>query len=162
MITAYGAVFLIAAGAYAGFSAFETVRSSLGCTETLLAALRDMRTEILYHRTPLPQLLERLGKRYPAVFSPAENTSELVREFSFFAVWSASIRCSSIPKALEEPLLRFGEQLSSGADPEQMLTALEENVSYVRSSLREKEQTARRLYPSLGIAAGCILAVLLL
>lgn len=162
MITAYGAVFLIAAGAYAGFSALEKVRSLLGCTETLLAALRDMRTEILYHRTPLPQLLERLGKRYPAVFSHAENTSELVREFSFFAVWSASIRCSSIPKALEEPLLRLGEQLCSGADPEQMLTALEENVSYVRSSLREKEQTARRLYPSLGIAAGCILAVLLL
>ena len=73
-----------------------------------------------------------------------------------------SIRCAALPKPLEGPLLRLGEQLSSGADPEQALDALDESVRLTRDSLREKCRAAVRLYPSLGLAAGCLLAVLLL
>ncbi len=162
MTAALGAVFLIAAGAYAGFSALERVGTALCCAEMILNASRDMRTEILCHRTPLPQLLERLGARYPQLFPNAERASALVREFSFFSVWTASIRCAALPKALEEPLLRLGEQLSSGAEPEQAFDALDESVRHVRDALREKKRAAIRLYPSLGLAAGCLLAVLLL
>ena len=160
MTGALGAILLIAAGAYAGFSALERVGKELQCAEMLLTASRDMRTEILFHRTPLPQLMERLGTRYPRLFPDTGNASALVREFSFLSVWRASIRCASLPKALEEPLLRFGEQLSSGA--EQALDALEESVQHVRDTLRERQKAAVRLYPSLGLAAGCLLAVLLL
>lgn len=162
MTAAFGAILLIAAGAYAGFCALERIRTALRYAETILEASRDMRTEILCHRTPLPQLLERLGTRYPRLFPDAENASMLVREFSFLSVWRASIRCSALPKALEEPILRLGEQLSSGTDPEQALDALEESVRLTRDLLREKDRTAVRLYPSLGFAAGCLLAVLLL
>ena len=63
MISAFGAILLIAAGGYAGFSALEHLRTALRSAETILDASRDMRTEILCHRTPLPQLLERLGAR---------------------------------------------------------------------------------------------------
>ena len=108
MISAFGAILLIAAGGYAGFSALEHLRTALRSAETILDASRDMRTEILCHRTPLPQLLERLGARYPRLFPDAENASMLVREFSFLSVWTASIRCAALPKVLEEPLLRFG------------------------------------------------------
>lgn len=83
MISAFGAILLIAAGGYAGFSALEHLRTALRSAETILDASRDMRTEILCHRTPLPQLLERLGARYPRLFPDAENASMLVREFSF-------------------------------------------------------------------------------
>ena len=162
MTGALGAILLIVAGAYAGFSALERVGKELQCAEMLLTASRDMRTEILFHRTPLPQLMERLGTRYPRLFPDTGNASALVREFSFLSVWRASIRCASLPKALEEPLLRFGEQLSSGAEPEQALDALEESVRHVRDTLRERKKAAVRLYPSLGLAAGCLLAVLLL
>ena len=162
MTGALGALFLIAAGAYAGFSALERVGRVLQCAEMLLEASRDMRTEILCHRTPLPQLLERLGNRYPRLFSDTDNASALVREFSFLSVWTASIRCAAIPKALEEPLLRLGEQLSSGAEPEQALDTLDESTRHVRDVMREKKKTAVRLYPSLGLAAGSLLAVLLL
>ena len=58
MISAFGAILLIAAGGYAGFSALEHLRTALRSAETILDASRDMRTEILCHRTPLPQLLE--------------------------------------------------------------------------------------------------------
>lgn len=162
MMAALGAIFLIAAGAYAGFSALERVSTALCCAEAILDASRDMRTEILCHRTPLPQLLERLAARYPRLFSGAENASTLVREFSFLSIWTASVRCAALPKTLEEPLLRLGEQLSSGMEPEQALDALDESVRHVRDSLREKKRAAVRLYPSLGLAAGCLLAVLLL
>lgn len=161
-MAAFGAILLIAAGAYAGFSALERVGRVLQCAETILEASRDIRTEILCHRTPLPQLLERLGTRYPRLFSNAENVSALVREFSFLSVWTASIHCAALSKTLEEPLLRLGEQLSSGAEPEQALDALNESVRNVRDALRERKKAAVRLYPSLGLAAGCLLAVLLL
>lgn len=162
MTAALGAVLLIAGGAYAGFYALERTRTAFRCAEMILEALRDMRTEILCHRTPLPMLLERLGARYRRIFPQAENASVLVREFSFLSVWTASIRCAALPKPLEGPLLRLGEQLSSGADPEQALDALDESVRLTRDSLRENCRAAVRLYPSLGLAAGCLLAVLLL
>ena len=151
MISAFGAILLIAAGGYAGFSALEHLRTALRSAETILDASRDMRTEILYHRTPLPQLLARLGARYPRLFPDAENACMLVREFSFLSVWTASIRCAALPKPLEEPLLRLGA-----------LDALDASVRLVRDALREKDRAAVRLYPSLGLAAGCLLAVLLL
>ena len=162
MISAFGAILLIAAGGYAGFSALEHLRTALRSAETILDASRDMRTEILCHRTPLPQLLERLGARYPRLFPDAENACMLVREFSFLSVWTASIRCAALPKALEEPLLRLGAQLCSGTEPEQALDALDASVRLVRDALREKDRAAVRLYPSLSLAAGCLLAVLLL
>ena len=155
MISAFGAILLITAGGYAGFSALEHLRTALRSAETILDASRDMRTEILCHRTPLPQLLERLGARYPRLFPNAENACMLVREFSFLSVWTASIRCAAL-------LLRLGTQLSSGAEPEQALDALDVSVRLVRDALREKDRAAVRLYPSLGLAAGCLLAVLLL
>ena len=93
MISAFGAILLIAAGGYAGFSALEHLRTALRSAETILDASRDMRTEILCHRTPLPQLLERLGARYPRLFPDAENACMLVREFSFLSVWTA-MRCA--------------------------------------------------------------------
>ena len=158
MISAFGAILLIAAGGYAGFSALEHLRTALRSAETILDASRDMRTEILCHRTPL----ERLGARYPRLFPDAENACMLVREFSFLSVWTASIRCAALPKPLEEPLLRLGTQLSSGAEPEQALDALDASVRLVRDALREKDRAAVRLYPSLGLAAGCLIAVLLL
>lgn len=162
MTAALGAVLLIAGGAYAGFYALERARTAFRCAEMILEASRDMRTEILCHRTPLPMLLERLGARYRRIFPQAENASVLVREFSFLSVWTASIRCAALPKPLEGPLLRLGEQLSSGADPEQALDALDDSVRLTRDSLREKCRAAVRLYPSLGLAAGSLLAVLLL
>lgn len=162
MITAFGAILLIAAGGYAGFFALEHIRTALRLSETILEASHDIRTEIFCHRTPLPQLLERLGVRYPALFRETENATMLVREFSFLSVWMASIRCAALPKALEEPLLRLGEQLSSGAAPEQTLDALDDSIRLIRDSLREKNRAAVRLYPSLGLAAGCLLAILLL
>lgn len=162
MTAAFGAILLMAAGAYAGFSALERVGAALTCAEMILEASRDLRTELIRHRTPLPQVLERLGARYPRLFRSAENASVLVRDFSFFSVWTASVRCAALPRGLEEPLLRLGEQLSSGAEPEQALGALEDSVRPVRDALRERKKGAVRLYPSLGLAAGCILAVLLL
>lgn len=47
MISAFGAILLIAAGGYAGFSALEHLRTALRSAETILDASRDMRTEIL-------------------------------------------------------------------------------------------------------------------
>ena len=138
MTAALGAVLLIAGGAYAGFYALERARTAFRCAEMILEASHDMRTEILCHRTPLPMLLERLGARYRRIFPQAENASVLVREFSFLSVWTASIRCAALPKPLEGPLLRLGEQLSSGADPEQALDALDDSVRLTRDSLREK------------------------
>ena len=143
MISAFGAILLIAAGGYAGFSALEHLRTALRSAETILDASRDMRTEILCHRTPLPQLLERLGARYPRLFHDAENACMLVREFSFLSVWTASIRCAALPKPLEEPLLRLGTQLSSGAEPEQALDAF----FYVREyfEMKKKPSTSELL-----------------
>ena len=138
MISAFGAILLITAGGYAGFSALEHLRTALRSAETILDASRDMRTEILCHRTPLPQLLERLGARYPRLFPDAENACMLVREFSFLSVWTASIRCAALPKVLEEPLLRLGTQLCSGTEPEQALDALDASVRLVRDALRRK------------------------
>ena len=45
MISAFGAILLIAAGGYAGFSALEHLRTALRCAETILDASRDMRTK---------------------------------------------------------------------------------------------------------------------
>ena len=61
MTAAFGAILLMAAGAYAGFSALERVGAALTCAEMILDASRDLRTDILRRRTPLPQVLERLG-----------------------------------------------------------------------------------------------------
>ncbi len=161
MISAFGAILLITAGGYAGFSALEHLRTALRSAETILDASRDMRTEILCHRTPLPQLLERLGARYPRLFPDAENACMLVREFSFLSVWTASIRCAALPKTAGRAASSAGGAACSGTEPEQALDALDASVRLVRDALREKDRAAVRLYPSLG-AAGCLLAVLLL
>ena len=44
MISAFGAILLIAAGGYAGFSALEHLRTALRSAETILDASRDMRS----------------------------------------------------------------------------------------------------------------------
>ena len=54
------------------------------------------------------------------------------------------------------------EDNGTGMEPEQALDALDASVRLVRDALREKDRAAVRLYPSLGLAAGCLLAVLLL
>ena len=162
MTASLGALLLIAAGGYAGFSALSRVQASLLRAEEMLCAAQEMRTEIVHYRTPLPQLLERLGVGYPRLFPETENASDLIRDFSFSSVWSASVRCAALPAPLEEPLLRLGLQLSSGANPEPTLDAFTDAVRLVRDSLLAKKSAAVRLYPSLGLAAGCLLAVLLL
>ena len=162
MIASLGALLLIAAGGYAGFSALNRVQTSLLRAEEMLRAAQEMHTEIVHYRTPLPQLLERLGERYPCLFPETKNFSGLIRDFSFFSVWKASIQCAALPAALEEPLLRLGMQLASGADPEATLDAFGETIRLIRDSLLARKSAAVRLYPSLGLAAGCLLAVLLL
>ena len=162
MIASLGALLLIAAGGYAGFSALNRVQTSLLRAEEMLRAAQEMRTEIVHYRTPLPQLLERLGERYPCLFPETKNAAGLIRDFSFFSVWKASIQCAALPAVLEEPLLRLGMQLSSGADPETALNAFSDAVRFVRDSFLARKNAAVRLYPSLGLAAGCLLAVLLL
>lgn len=162
MTAALGALLLIAAGAYAGFLALGGVIAALRCAEDMLLASQEMRTEILRYRTPLPQLLVRLGRQHPRIFPETENAAALVRDFSFLSVWTASVRCAALPKALEQPLLRLGAQLSSGAEPEQALGAFECAVTQVRDTLTERKRSAVRLYPSLGLAGGCLLAILLL
>ena len=59
---------------------------------------------------------------------------------------------------------RSGVLVSLGLDGEHSLcrAAQTASVRLVRDALREKDRAAVRLYPSLGLAAGCLLAVLLL
>ena len=161
MISAFGAILLITAGGYAGFSALEHLRTALRSAETILDASRDMRTEILCHRTPLPQLLERLGARYPRLFPDAENASMLVREFSFLSVWTASIRCAALPKPLEEPLLRLGAQLCSGTEPEraQLLSGLNQRRSGMISPSQTGAQRSGSGLERRSKGAGAVFAV---
>lgn len=161
MISAFGAILLIAAGGYAGFSALEHLRTALRSAETILDASRDMRTEILCHRTPLPQLLERLGARYPRLFPDAENASMLVREFSFL---SSGRRAFAVPRCPRCWIRFFGWGRSSAPARSRSRRSMRWTFrsGLVRDALREKDRAAVRLYPSLGLAAGCLLAVLLL
>lgn len=157
-----GFLLLIAAGGYAGASLLYALDTQLRQAERLLAAAETMRTEILFRRTPLPAMAERLSRTYPDLLPGMENASRLLADFSFDEVWRAAVRCAALPGALEEPLLLLGGSLSAGAEPERALTAFTETVKSVRGSLREKRAANARLYPSLGIAAGCMLALLLL
>jgi stage III sporulation protein AB len=130
----------------------------------------DMRTELTERRTPLPELLEKLGERekQPAAeFFCAASVNLSRRELPFAAAWEMALR-ETEPLCLLPEELQAMENLgrilgkSGAAQQTDVILAAEKKLTLFLE-LEEKEHLKKsRLRAALGAGAGAVLAIMLL
>lgn len=140
----------------------RAVCRSLSNTEKAERMMGRFRSLVCIQCLPLPTAMEQLRAEYPSFFP---NQQEISRELccrSFGEIWSEAVHQMGFSGHLERILIPIGRELSTGEDPESCFERVRlELLEYRTECIRQKRE-AVRLYPALGLSAGCLLAILLI
>lgn len=163
MIKLLGSVCVFSAGFWLRWMMISSRRRELDTLSQMLAALRQMETEIRMTRVPLPVLLNRLG----------DSGGPLVRPFFFAAVDGLQAECASpwaaaaeaLPLSAQEraTLQELGETLRG--DEESVLKAVSLAASRLESSREEAEsrlKSSNERTTALCFSASALLVILLI
>ena len=171
MLRLVGALLLTAGASGLGLCAAGQLRDRVTALRALTDGLEGLRRELSFHRTAMPELMERGARqaRAPARFLFAHCRDHMgeLGERSFGQIWAAAV------EAIPELMLTEGEktavlelgQVLGRYDAEDQISALERAEETLRSCLAKAEEERRRLgrmYTALGAGSGAMLAILLL
>lgn len=170
MIRIAGAALLMLAGGLFAYGKVSAMKEHLRMLSSLISALGVMTCEIRVNLTPLGELIEGLADPadpYAGAFF--ENVFSALRRQGapyFSRCWrDAATACCSCLRAEEQTALcELGEVLGRYDTPEEC-AAIDRCVQTLKSAydaLRMRYSTDARLYTGLGLAAGCILAIVFL
>lgn len=170
MIRLVGALLLAGGAGAAGWSAAARLTRRARTLEELAAALERMDREISFRLTPMPRLLEELGRTCPppvgTLFARCREGLDRLGERSLGEIWRAALadapldlegRGAGILDELGESLGRFGESGTRSA-----LALAAEELAREGAAARAEGEKRGRMYRVLGLTAGAFLVILLL
>lgn len=164
-----GAAMIVAGCGGVGFSMAAAYRREEKALGQMVAALDYMGCELQYHRLPLPELCRRVAGETGGVVGRVmdELAGELENQVAPDAaacMTAALTKTSNLPRRLEKILRELGTSLGQFDLPGQ-LQGLEGAREACRRELEElsRDREPRlRSYQTLGLCAGCALAILFL
>ena len=170
MIQMMGACFLILAGGMFARRKTSDIKEHLAMLSALISAFRIMICEIQTNLTPMGEIIQMLAssnEKYSGMFfAEVSKQLELQGVPYFTRCWKTAVTfcCSALTSTEQEALLTLGNVLGRYDAAEECVSIerciMELNTGY--EALRHRYQTDARLYTGLGLAAGCILAIVLL
>ncbi len=165
-----GAVLIVLCSGLLSMNEVLRSRQRIRALRELMYAMSDLRTELTERRTPLPELLEKLGvreKQPAAELFCAASINLSRRELPFSAAWEMALRETESLCLLPEEMLaleNLGRILGKSGTVQQTdaILAAEKKLALFLE-LEEKEHLRKsRLRAALGAGAGATLAILLL
>ena len=168
MLKAAGILLVVMGASGAGISMAWSVKRATFLIQQLLQALDQMKTEIEYRKTPLPELTRLLSLNacgaVASFFGAVSDDLHLRQETSVYAIVKKNLATSSaFSPAVRNVLLNLGTGLGK-YDVAGQLRAIDLALDRLRSLLQQAqtEQAARmRSYCTLGICAGLAIAIML-
>ena len=160
-----GLIFLILCGAMAGMACSGKLRMKLERTEKLCSFLREMGVLMQYQMSTLGELLDTFSNRsvYQEFQFLSQTAAHMQQQTPFVQAWSEQVQAEKhLPSEVKEVLLELGEELGT-TDLEGQLSALSQahiQLQRFQDTYRVTYQKKGKLYHSLGLLAGLLLAVL--
>lgn len=153
-----GCALLVSSSALLGLRVQQRGRENIKVLREMLAFLEELRSEIRFRHTPMPQLMQRLCER-KCLF----NTPPVFREEEDFGQqWKSVVSAMALDEDCREALCGMGLSLSGGEDPDKSVELAA--AVLVRCAERQERETERRgrVPMTVGLCSGALLAVLLL
>ncbi|MBC8569609.1 stage III sporulation protein AB [Zongyangia hominis] len=159
---------MIAAGAYAGHRASQSLTRRVAQLEDVMTFLQLMSTQIRYTMPPLPTLFLELQGNTACqnLLFPEECAGLLGRDVPFPEAWKLSLDHAlpmlAVKKQDLAPLYELGEQLGC-TDVEGQLAIIALALQRMRQTLNEAQEYKRQnggLYRTLGVLSGVFLILL--
>lgn len=170
MLQIIGACCLVFAGGLFARGKTSDMKDHLAMLSSLMSALHIMICEIQTNLTPMGEIIRTLAlskDKYFALFFSEVSEQLAVQGAPYFAgCWKAAVdsRCSILTPAERDALYILGDVLGRYDAAEECAAIerciLELNTGY--EALRRRYHADARLYTGIGLAAGCILAIVLL
>lgn len=167
-----GSVFVIASTSLFGYLMGRERINRLTQLKTLKKILVQLRGEIQYGYTPLPEAMRNLGERSETIFSSfffsVEKQLKNYEGNTFFSIWKKEIeeelKHTALNRQDKVKLISLGENLGYLDQDMQIknidlyLEGLEEEILVESSSQKEKI----RLYQLLGVLSGVFVTIVML
>lgn len=156
-----GVLLVVAASGAMGVSASLELRRRVRELEEGLEIAGRMRTEVCTRRLPLPQVLQVLAQAYPRRFPGAEEALNALEQVPFRLLWAAVVQAMGLCPEAREPLTALGNALARGDEPQRAFDLCQERLQAAKERAARLQEERGRLYTALGVAAGCLLAIVL-
>lgn len=164
-----GAMLVVAACGGIGFMMALHDKKEMNCLRQLQAAAEYMTCELNCNMTPLPTLLRRTSAQCNGVLQAyfnvlAEELENQIAPDVACCVDAALVRCADIPTKTREVLFQMGQTLGQ-FDLEGQIKGLESVCNTCEQHCKRMDinrPQRLRSYPTLGLCAGAVLAILLL
>ncbi|MFO8059155.1 MAG: stage III sporulation protein AB [Bacillota bacterium] len=171
MLKLFGLGLIMMAGMVTGQLCFMQLESRYRDLESVRSGLRALISEIEYTRKPLPdawrELAEMHGGAVARIFGRAAELFGSEGAYTAGAAWVESLRQCSGELSLTAEDLRILASLgpclgtSGGADQIRHLQAADERLSDQMNEAREDSRRRGKLFRSLGLLGGILVAVVL-
>ena len=169
MLKMAGILFVVLGASGAGVSMAAGVRRTTSVMRQLLAALEQMKNEIAYRKTALPELMRILSLESHGVvaefFTNVANDLCSHRETTAGAIIRKHLPPAPIfPANVRQILLQLGNSLGK-YDVDSQLQGIELAISRLRNLLdawQAEQQSRVRSYCTLGVCAGAAIAIIAL
>ena len=160
-----GLIFLILCGVMAGMACSGKLRMKLERTEKLCSFLREMGVLMQDQKSTHGELLDTFSNRsvYQEFQFLSQTAVHMQQQTPVVQAWSEQVQAEKhLPSEVKEVLLELGEELGT-TDLEGQLSALSQahiQLQRFQDTYRVTYQKKGKLYRSLGLLAGLLLAVL--
>ena len=169
MIKTVGILLVILGASGTGFSLAFSVRQTVSLTQQLLSALEQMKNEIAFRRTPLPELMRLLEtqSRGPVATFFGRLAGELSRRQSRSVEAIVRSQAAAV-RAFSPPVRQILVQLGGGLgqyDAQGQIRSIDLAVLRLQNLLeqyRADQQSRIRSYCTLGVCGGLAIAILAL
>lgn len=171
MLKTLGILCVILGTSGTGISLAISVKKNMFVLQQFLLGLEQMKNEIEYGKTPLPELMRILSVESKGVVSRfwKDVASDLYRreDASVYAILKknlAQIPASSLPSNVRQILLNLGSALGKYDVTGQMraLNLAISRLSTILTQLQSEQKARVRSYCTLGICAGLAIAILVI
>ena len=161
---------IIASGSMLGIGLGHVLRERVRVLEELITSLLDLRSDVGFLHTPMPQIFARLAGRYGAVsflyaqclVDEGDKTADLSQ------VWEAAatdfVKKETQGAEVLEALIHLGGGLGK-SDGETQLTRIDRTIVRLEACLLTAKEKSRRMgpvYNHAGTAASVLLVLLLI
>ena len=160
-----GLILLKLCGAMAGMACSGKLRMKLERTEKLCSFLREMGVLMQYQMSTLGELLDTFSNRsvYQEFQFLSQTAAHMQQQTPFVQAWSEQVQAEKhLSPEVKDVVLELGEELGR-TDLEGQLSALSQahiQLQRFQDTYRVTYQKKGKLYRSLGLLAGLLLAVL--
>lgn len=166
MIRLAGLACLVLCGGGAGWYAAMGLQRTRTAAECLSRMLREMAVQMEFRALSMQELLERLAQEssYGMFRFPAAAAQRMAQGDSVCQAWQTGLtQDKAVPESMRRILLPLGEELGASdlAGQAETLEQYRMQLEPYTAAVAERCQRLQRLYVSMGVLGGLLLAILL-